>query len=216
MTPDNINSNKNMAEEKSENKSYVALWANVTEELEKGEMSANKVAVLETEKIFQKALEDKNLPGKSTEDKIKNYSHLFSNPDKLKYARAMHKNLVSKIGFDISDEDTRDIIKGYRAGIVDLEKVDFKNFSIKDRLGLFLKRNFYGFPEKSKQLVAILFALAVLTFTLTETATGRALSQNLVDVNNYFFYRVIPAIVALVLAGLFILVALYAYQNKKK
>ena len=205
-----------MSEEKPKNESYALLWENVTKELEKGEMSASKVAVLETEKIFQKALEDKNLPGKSIEDKIKNYAHLFSNPDKLKYARAMHKKIISKIGFDISAEDTRDIIKGYREGIADLEKINFKDFSIKEKISLFLKRNFYGLPEKGKQLAAVLLALSVLTFVLTETETGRSLSQNLTDINNYFFYKIIPAIVALIVAGFVILGALYAYQNKKK
>ena len=205
-----------MSEEKSQSKSYASLWEVVTRELEKGDMSANKVAVLETEKIFRRALEDKNLPGKNIEDKIKNYTHLFSNPDKLKYARAMREKIISKIGFDIGAEDTRDIIKGYREGIVDLEKIDFKNWTLKEKVSLFLKRNFYGLPEKGKQLIAILLALSILTFVLSETETGRALSQNLVDINNYLFYKIIPALSIVILAGLIILVALYAYQNKKK
>lgn len=205
-----------MPEEKSQNSGYAPLWEAVKRELEKGDMSANKVAVIETEKIFQKALDDKNFPGKSTDDKIRNYAKLFSNPDKLRYARAMHKKIVSKIGFDISSEDTRDIIKGYREGIVDLEKVDFKDFSIKEKVSLFLKRNFYSFPEKSKRLVAILLILSIVTFILTETTSGRFFFQNLVSVNNYLYYNIIPAIVYLMIFSILILSVLYAYQNKKK
>lgn len=205
-----------MPEEKSQNSGYAPLWEAVKRELEKGDMSANKVAVIETEKIFQKALDDKNFPGKSTNDKIRNYAKLFSNPDKLRYARAMHKKIVSKIGFDISSEDTRDIIKGYREGIVDLEKVDFKDFSIKEKVSLFLKRNFYSFPEKSKRLVAILLILSIVTFILTETTSGRFFFQSLVSVNNYLYYNIIPAIVYLMIFSILILSVLYAYQNKKK
>lgn len=205
-----------MPEEKSPDNGYASLWEVVKRELEKGDMSANKVAVLETEKIFQKALEDRDLPGKNTEDKIKNYAKLFSNPDKLRYARAMHKKIVSKIGFDISSEDTRDIIKGYREGIVDLEKVDFKNFPVKEKVDLFLKRNFYSFPQKSKRFATILLILSILTFVLTETASGRFLSQSLVDANNYLYYNIIPAIVYFIIFSILILSVLYAYQNKKK
>ena len=205
-----------MSKETSQGKSYVSLWEIVTRELEKGDMSANKVAVLETEKIFREAMEDKNLPGKNIEDKIKNYAHLFSNPDKLKYARAMHKKIISKIGFDIGAEDTSEIIKGYREGIVDLEKIDFKTWILKEKINLFLKRNFYGFPKKSKQLIVILLTLSILTFVLSETETGRALSQSLVNINNYLFYKIIPALGILIVAGLIILGVLYAYQNKKK
>ncbi|MDD3006768.1 MAG: hypothetical protein PHX30_04275 [Candidatus Pacebacteria bacterium] len=205
-----------MSEEKTGQSNYSSLWTTVTKELEKGDMSANKVAVLESKKIFQKALDDKNLPGKNTDDKIKNYANLFSNSDKLKYARAMCKKIVTNIGFDISTEDTREIIKGYREGIVDLEKTDFKSWSIKDKISLFLKRNFYSFPKKSKQLIAILLTFSVLTFVLSETETGRELSRNLVEINNYFFYKIIPMIGIIVVSGLIILGALYVYQNKKK
>ena len=46
-----------MDDDKSKPNSYTLLWVNVQRELAKGEMSANKQAVLEAEKILQKALE---------------------------------------------------------------------------------------------------------------------------------------------------------------
>ncbi len=205
-----------MSDEKPEQNGYAPLWAGVARELEKNDMSANKVAVLETEKIFQKALEDKDLPGRSIDDKIRNYAYLFSDSDKLRYARAMHKKLISKIGFDISAEDAREIIKGYREALADLEKIDFQDWTVKEKIGLFLRRHFYSFPRKSKQLLALLLFISVLTFIITETETGRSLSNQLVEANNFFFYRVIPALALIFLVGLISLGILYAYQKKKR
>lgn len=205
-----------MSDEKSGQNGYAPLWANVAKELEKNDMSANKVAVLETGKIFDKALEETDLPGRSIDEKIKDYAHLFSNPEKLKYARAMRKKLISKIGFDISTEDTREIIKGYREAAADLEKAGSRDWTAKEKASLFLKRHFYGFPEKSKEALAVLLCASVLVFIVTETETGRSVSSNLVDMNNYFFYRVIPAIILILAAGLIALGALYAYQKRKK
>lgn len=205
-----------MSDEKPEQNGYAPLWAGVARELEKNDMSANKVAVLETEKIFQKALGDKDLPGRSIDDKIRNYAYLFSDSDKLRYARAMHKKLIGKIGFDISTEDTREIIKGYREALADLEKIDFQDWTVKEKIGLFLRRHFYSFPRKSKQLLALLLFISVLTFIITETETGRSLSNQLVEANNFFFYRVIPALALIFLVGLISLGILYAYQKKKR
>jgi hypothetical protein len=205
-----------MSDEKSGQNDYDQLWTTVTKELAKNDMSANKVAVLETEKIFQKALSDRNLPGKDTDDRIKNYAYLFSNPDKLRYARAMYKKLITKTDFDINAEDAREIINGYHEAIIDLEKVDFRSWAIKDKVSLFLKRNFYSFPEKIKQAAFVLLLLSALTFIITETETGRSVSAGLVSANNYFFYRVIPAIAMAFATGILALGILYAYQKKKK
>lgn len=205
-----------MSDEKSGQNGYATLWARVAKELEKNDMSANKVAVLETGKIFEKALHDKDLPGKSADGKIKDYAYLFSDPDKLEYARAMTKKLIEKIGFDISTEDTREIIKGYREAVMDLEKIDFRIWTVKEKISLFLKRNFYSFPGKVKQAAAMLLLLSALTFIITETETGRSVSAGLVSINNQFFYRVIPAIALAFATGLLALGILYAYQKKKK
>lgn len=205
-----------MSDEKSGQNGYAPLWAGVARELEKNDMSANKVAVLETEKIFRKALADRNLPGKSIESKIKDYAYLFSDPDKLRYARAMHRKLLEKIGFDISADDTREIIKGYREAVADLEKINFKGWPVREKIDLFLRRHFYSFPRKSKELFGTLLLASVLTFIITETETGRSLSERLVKANNYFFYRMIPALVLALATGLIALGILYAYQKRKR
>ncbi|MDD3190290.1 MAG: hypothetical protein PHI66_01200 [Candidatus Pacebacteria bacterium] len=205
-----------MQEDQKQKSAYAPLWEIVEKELEKNDISANKVAVMETEKIFKKVLEEKNIPGKDTEDRIKNYKELFQNPDKLKYARAMYKKIVSESGFDISADDTREIIKGYHEAIENLEEVDFNDFSIKEKLNLFLGRYFYSFPQKSKKIIAAILALCLITFVLTETETGQNAALRWVTINNYLFYKIIPTVLMLIAAVLLVVAALFFYKNRKK
>jgi len=205
-----------MRENQKQKSAYAPLWEIVEKELEKNDISANKVAVMETEKIFKKVLEEKNIPGKDTEDRIKNYKELFQNPDKLKYARAMYKKIVSESGFDISADDTREIIKGYHEAIENLEETDFNDFSIKEKLNLFLGRYFYSFPQKSKKIIAAIIALCLLTFVLTETESGRGVFLHWININNYIFYKIIPTILLLIATAILIVTALFFYKNRKK
>jgi hypothetical protein len=205
-----------MSEEKSKSGAYSDSWEYVKKELSKGEMSANKVAILEAEKIFQETVDKKGLPGDSLEDKIKNYSDLFSDFEKLTYSRAMYKKLIEKLQFDISRGDTEDIIRGYKEAVKDLEKADFGKLPAAERAGMLVKRKFYGFPQKIKLLVLAIIALSMLTFILTETETGRMLSSSVVAANNYLFYKIIPTIFLLALLAAVAVIILYSYRKKDK
>lgn len=205
-----------MDEVKTNASSYAPHWERVKGELLKPDMSAHKIAVLEAEKIFRQALSDQDLPGKDIEDQLKNYAQLFRNPDKLKYSRAMYKKLTNKLGFDISEADTRDIVQGYREAVSDLVSIDSRSWSLSEKVSLFLKRNFYNFPGKTKRVVATLLVLSLLTFILTETESGRALFSSWVALNNYVFYKIIPALLILFALSVILIGALYAWQNRNK
>lgn len=200
----------------SESKHQSDLWDRVRAELEKGEMSANKVAVLESEKIFLRVLEEKGVPGQSAEEKIKGCVKIFSNPDKLRYSRAMHDKLMTRIGFDISPDDTREIIKGYREAVQDLENLDYNDLSAREKIRVFFKQYFGTLPRRIRGLVMTLAVLSLSIFFLSETSTGQAISRKVVGANNYIYYHIIPTLIFLTVAGSCLLLMLYVYQKKKK
>jgi hypothetical protein len=205
-----------MIEEKNLTKTSPQLWEVVEKELAKQEMSANKIAVIETEKIFQKALAEKDLPGGDIEEIIKNYKKLFTNPDKIKYARAMYDRIVNEFSFDISEDDTKEIIKGYYKAISDLENADFKNFTAKEKVGLFLQRNFPGIPQKIRKGLIALAIISLSVFLLTETESGQSVAKQLLEINNYIYFKIIPGIFVIIAVLIIIIGGLYAWQNKDK
>lgn len=201
---------KNIAEQNSK------LWDIVEKELEKQQASAHKIAVIETEKIFQKTLSEKNLPGKDTEEIIKNWERFFKNPDKIKYARAMYKRIITEFNFDISEDDTREIIKGYYKAIADLNNIDFESLSAKEKTKLFLERHFYGTQGRFKKLARGIIILSITVFILTETKSGQNIGNFFLGINNYIYYKIIPTILIILALGLVILGALYAWQKRNK
>lgn len=205
-----------MIEEKNPTKTSPQLWEIVEKELAKQEMSANKIAVIETEKIFQKVLAEKNLPGEDIEEIIKNYKKLFTNPDKIKYARAMYDRIVNEFSFDISEDDTKEIIKGYYKAISDLENADFKDFTTQEKIGLFLQRNFPEVPQKIRKGLIALAIISLSTFLLTETESGQSVAKQLLEINNYIYFKIIPGIFVIIAVLIIIIGGLYAWQNKNK
>jgi hypothetical protein len=205
-----------MTEEKNATSQDSPLWEIVEKELAKQEMSANKIAVIETEKIFQKVLDEKNLPGNDIDEIIKNYKKLFTNPDKIKYARAMYDRIVNEFSFDISEDDTKEIIKGYYKAISDLESADFKNFTAQEKIGLFLQRNFPEVPQKIRRGLIALAIISLSTFLLTETESGQSVAKQLLEINNYIYFKIIPGIFVIIAVLIIIIGGLYAWQNKNK
>lgn len=205
-----------MTEEKNATSQDSPLWEIVEKELAKQEMSANKIAVIETEKIFQKVLDEKNLPGNDIDEITKNYKKLFRNPDKIRYARAMYDRIINELNFDISEDDTKEIIKGYYKAITDLETADFKNFTAKEKVGLFLQRNFYGMTGKIRKILLALACISFSVFILTETESGRNIANHLLGINNYIYFKIIPGIFIIIAVLIIIIGGLYAWQNKNK
>ena len=205
-----------MAEEKQASDRYAGAWDRVESELLKKDMSAYKVAVLEAEKIFLEALKEKDFPGNNIESIVENNAERFTNYDKLRYARAMHQKIVTKPGFDISQDDADEIISGYRGAIADLMRIDLDASPFLEKVSLMLRRNFYGFPQKTKGMIVALALLSILTFFLTETETGRNASAAFVSANNYLFYKIVPAAFFLLLVAAALIVIFYLYQNRKK
>ena len=196
-------------------KKYQIFWDNIEKALNEGTMSGYKVAIIETEKILSLVLNEKKIPGKNIQEKIKNAGTVIKNQEKLNYARSMHDKIIKELGFDVSSEDTKEIISGYYQAISDIVKMDFKNFSTKEKINLMLQKHFSRFPEQIKKLSLLAFALFFLVFVSAETPTGRSISEAMVSFSKFLFYKVLPAILLIIAVGTVIIGALYYWQKRK-
>jgi cell division protein FtsL len=205
-----------MTDKKTELGRWASDWEIVNQELRRGDVSADKVAVLEADKVLRAALEEKYLPGRTIEDQLEGSSKLFSNFDKLRYARAMHDKLVDKLSFNINSEDAREIIKGYHDALLDLENADLDALPLGEKINLFLRRNFFSLPGRLKQLLLILVLFSAATFILSETDAGHSVSSGVIALNDYIYYQIIPTTVFILLVLAAVTIAYYAYQHRNK
>ena len=199
----------------SPHRKYQEYWDAVEDLLNEGVFSGYKIAVIETEKILQMALNDKKFPGKDITEQIKSAEVILKNPEKLNYSRAMYSKIINEPNFGISSEDIKEIESGYYMAISDIAKMKAGDIDFKERINLFLQRYFYGFPNKAKRILILTFLFFLAIFLSTETATGRWTFGMLSDLSKFIFYKVIPGILVAVVIGIIIVGGLYYWKRKK-
>jgi len=209
-----------MSEDKKEDKKsplqeYEKQWQLIEDLLNEGTISGYKIAVIETEKILQAVLDDKKFPGKDTSAQIENARIVLENFDKLNYSRAMFNKIIKESAFDISAEDTKEIIAGYYKAISDIIKTDSKDVELKEKVNLFLQRHFYNFPSRIRNGFILIFLFLAAIFVLTETATGQSIAEMISGFSQFVFYKLIPMILVIVVLGGIIVGGLYYWKRKK-
>ena len=200
----------------SPHRKYQEYWDIVEESLNESTYSGYKIAVIETEKILQMALDDKKFPGKDIDEQIKNAELIIKNPEKLNYSRAMYDKIINEPDFDISSEDIKEIEMGYYRAISDITKMKSKDIDFKERINLFLQRYFCGFPRKIKKGIILTFLFFLAIFLSTETETGRLVFEALSDFSKFIFYKAVPGMLVVVLVGIIIVGGLYYWKGRKK
>lgn len=194
---------------------YQEYWDIVDRALNEGTNSGYKMAIIETEKILLMSMDDKKIPGKNMPEKIKNIEILLENTDKLNYSRAIREKLIKDPGFSVSADETREIVAGYYKAISDIVKMEFKKLSFKEKINFFLQRYFYNFPSKIKKGVVLIFLFFFAVFLSTETVTGQFISEMISNFSQFVFYKLVPMILAIAVAGAVIVGGLYWWKNRK-
>lgn len=200
----------------SPRRKYQEYWDIVEESLNESTYSGYKIAVVETEKILQMALDDKKFPGRNINEQIKNAELVIKNPEKLNYSRAMYDKIINEPDFDISSEDIKEIEMGYYRAISDITKMSSKDIDFKERVNLLLQKYFYGFPRKIKRGLILTFLFFLAIFLSTETVTGRLVFEMLSDFSRFIFLKVIPGILAIAVLGIVLIGGLYYWKGRKK
>lgn len=202
-------------DKKSPLQEYEKEWQLIENLLNEGTVSGYKIAVIETEKILQAVLDEKNFPGKNISAQIENARIVLENFDKLNYSRAMFNKIIKESDFDISAEDTKEIIAGYYKAISDIIKMDSKEIEIKEKVNLFLQKHFYNFPVKIRNIFILVFLFLLAIFISTETATGQSIAGIISDLAQFVFYKLIPMILGIVVVGGIVVGGLYYWKRKK-
>ncbi|MEA1937080.1 MAG: hypothetical protein U9N04_03140 [Patescibacteria group bacterium] len=200
----------------SSRRNYQEYWNTVEDSLNEGTFSGYKIAVVETEKILQMALDDKKFPGKDIDEQIKNAEIIIKNLEKLNYSRAMYDKIINEPDFDISAEDIKEIEMGYYRAVSDITKMRSKDIDFKERINLLLQKYFYGFPHKIKKVLILIVLFFLAIFLSTETATGRLVFEMLSDFSKFIFYKAVPGILVIAVVGIITVGGLYYWKSRRK
>lgn len=189
-------------------------WSAVEKALAEGTFSGYKIGILETEKLFNELLKNKQVPGSSAERKIKYIQRFLSLPDKLDYSRHTYQRIINEPHFEISREETKQIISGYWQAMLDIEET-VASLSAWEKISLRLKFLAAIFLKNARNVVlGILIAAGIIWF-LAETAIGKKIAAGIVIGNHFFIFQFLFWTL-IILAALLFLGGIFYFLTKKK
>ncbi len=189
-------------------------WSAVEKALAEGTFSGYKIGILETEKLFSQMLKEKKIPGQNIEGKIKYISHFLSLPDKLDYSRNTCERIIHEPHFEISREETKQIISGYWQAMLDIEEV-VGSLSVWDKMNLRFKYALNLILKNTRYFIIGILALSALIWFLAETIFGRKVTSVIAQSNHFFIFEFLFWTV-IVIASLVVIGGILYFLTKKK
>lgn len=191
-------------------------WSSVEKALEQGGALGYKMAVIETDKIFNKVIEEKNIPGDTMDKKIQNIQSVFSNSEKLRYARAIHDKIVSESNFEVSGEETQHLISAYYQAIIDVTQMRHGTLNIFTRLKFRIINLFRYKIARWIRNIAILFLLFFITVVLShDTFIGRRITAIVVEFSQFMVYKFL-AYAGIIILGVLVLIGLSYWWEQRR
>ncbi|MFH1175755.1 MAG: hypothetical protein V1698_03470 [bacterium] len=185
-------------------------WSFVEAALDEGTVSGYKMAIIETEKIFSQALCEKGFLGKDVLKQYQKAKHIFKNSEKIERANAMFKKIISHPGFDISAEDTKEIIKNIHGAISELEKLGGNSGFFK-KIAHKINSIYQGTVKKWFFYFA---GFCFGTLFLSETSLGEKITLSAVNFVRFITFKIVVPAGLIILAGYILIAAIKYFKTR--
>jgi len=190
-------------------------WSAVEKALAEGTFSGYKIGILETEKLFKNFLEEKKIPGRDVDAKIKYVANFLSRNEQLKYAREIYKKITEQPHFEITHEETKQVVSGYWQAMLDLQEA-LVSLDAWQKLNLRFKYFFAQIIKKIKIIAASLAVLILLVLFFYETQVGRKIVLWLGKGVHFLVFTIGPWILGAALAGFLLWLGLKILGKRKR
>lgn len=191
-------------------------WSPVEKALEQGGALGYKMAIIETDKIFAKLLEAKQFPGDTVDKKIQNIQSVFSNSEKLNYARAIHDKIISEPNFEIGEQETQHLISAYYQAIIDITQMRGNTLGIFKRIKFIIINLFrYKIIRWLRNIVILLVVFFVTIVLLNDTSIGQKTALKVVDAAHFVVYKLMLYF-GIGIIGLLVIIGLVYWWEQKR
>ena len=189
-------------------------WSAVEKALAEGTFSGYKIGILETEKLFSQMLKEKKIPGQDVEGKIKYVSRFLSLSDKLDYSRNTCERIIHEPHFEISREETKQIISGYWQAMLDIEEA-VDSLSTWDKMSLRFKYVLGIILKNTRNFIIGILTLSALIWFLAETNFGKKTTAIITQANHFFIFEFLFWTI-IIIASLVVIGGMLYFVTKKK
>lgn len=204
--------NSRMSTKKEQQKSELS-WNTVEHYLAEKTPAGRAMAIIETEKILQKLLEKRAIPGKSPDDKIKNIKTIVQDYQNLLVARKTYEKIIHERDIVINQSDAKKVMDYYSKAISDITS-NQKPKNILSRTAFKLKNsNFIKIYFRNTLIALFTFFLAI--YLSDTTKLGQTIWQQLITISHTLFSWVLFTF--LITGGILIaLVSTFFYFERKE
>jgi hypothetical protein len=190
-------------------------WNAVEKALNDGSSSGYKIAVIETDKILAQALKDKNYQGEDIEENLEIAKNIFTDYEKLEYARAMREKIISEQNFEVSREDTKEIIASYYQAISDLMESKSK-IKLGQKTVSKIKKSVSSPSSIIKKTAIGIFLFFLTVLILSDTQIGHSITEFLSASARFIFYKLL--VIVAIAAGIIVIIigTISFFENRKE
>lgn len=191
-------------------------WSSVEKALEQGGAFGYKMAIIETDKIFNNVIEEKNIPGDTIDKKIQSIRSVFSNSEKLQYARVIHDKIVSESNFEVSEQETQHLISAYYQAIIDVTQMRNGTLHIFTRLKFKVINLFrYKIARWIRNLTVLFLLFFITVVVLHDTLVGQKITAAVVEFAQFMVYKFL-VYAGIVIVGMLVLIGLIYWWEQKR
>ncbi len=194
----------------------VINWQIIEDCMAEKTASGYKMALIEADKLLDKALKDAGYPGKNIEEKITQARANFSNIKNLKKAREKRNLVLKELSYNLNSIDIEEAVKWYHQAVLDIEGNPEAQLSIIGRILALAK---YYIPSKKKFITKVLiyFVVAVLLVKfLAKTRLGQNLAAKIVAFSDFVFSWVITVAILIIAVVTIITLTILYFEKRKK
>lgn len=99
---------------------YQTRWLKIENSLEKGDERSYRLAIIEADKLVDRALNEMGIPGKSMGEKLKKIGNRLPDIQKLWHAHKLRNQIVHESDFDINYNQARQALTIFRQTLKNL------------------------------------------------------------------------------------------------
>ncbi|MFH0852018.1 MAG: hypothetical protein V1845_00190 [bacterium] len=189
-------------------------WSAVEKALAEGTFSGYKIGILETEKVFDGFLAAKKIPGLTIDAKIKYVADFLSRAEQLRYARQMYKKILEQPHFEISREETKQVVSAYWQAMLDLEEA-LQTLSAWQKMNLRLRYFYAQVIRKIKIIGAALAGFILFILFFNDTILGKKIIINIGKSVHFLAFTAGPWILGTVAAAVLLWLGMKVLGKKR-
>jgi len=102
---------------------YQTAWLKIENSLAKDNKSSYQTAVIEADKLLDKALNEMALPGRTMGERMKRASQYFTSVNSVWYAHKLRNQIAHEHGFKIEYNQAKHALASFKQALKDLEAI---------------------------------------------------------------------------------------------